>query len=92
MPMLIPSSHVLNNVAMTSLPGLLLFSLVRGPTKCQMNLSTVQSRNSHLHVQPTPSVRRIEAASKATVVSIPKSKEGIAAVICMGLQGSWKRA
>lgn len=90
--MLIPSSHVLNNVSVTSLPGLLLFSLVRGPTKCQMNLSTVQSRNSHLHVQPTPSVRRIEAVSKATIVSIHKSKEGIAAIICMGVQGSWKRA
>lgn len=54
---------------------------------------------SSIKKQPSPraahpiSVRRIEAASKATdAVSIPKSKEGIAAVICMGLQGSWKRS
>lgn len=86
--MLIPSSHVLN-VTKASLQGLLLFSLARGPTKGQMNLSMAQSRNSHLHMQPTLSVRGTEAAlSKGTIVSIRKSKEGIKAVICVDLQGS----
>ena len=54
-----------------------------------MNLSMAQSRNSHLHMQPTLSVRGTEAAlSKGTIVSIRKSKEGIEAVICVDLQGS----
>ena len=54
-----------------------------------MNLSMAQSRNSHLHMQPTLSVRGTEAAlSKGTIVSIRKSKEGIKAVICVDLQGS----